>query len=177
MSRSGYCDGENWRMIMWRGAVKKAIRGKRGQEMLKETLAALDALPEKILAAESLVNAEGQYCTLGALGRARGLDMSGIDPEDYDEVAKLFGVAGALAREIMWMNDEYINDTKWIKVEVCGPMRDHWPYCEKHTRSIRVPSENVGKKRFDLMRKFVFENIEGNMPQRVRVNPHPQVVQ
>jgi len=47
MSRSGYSDDcdDQWSLICWRGAVKSAIRGKRGQAFLKEMLAALDALP------------------------------------------------------------------------------------------------------------------------------------
>lgn len=174
MSRSWYSDddGDNWALICWRGAVKKAIRGKRGQAMLKETLAALDALPEKILAADSLVNAEGQYCTLGALGRARGIDMTDIDPEDCEKVANVFGVAGALAREIMWMNDEYIDETKWIEIEICGPVRPYYPDHGKHKKSIRVTNENAPKERFEAMRKFVFESIEGNASERFIENPH-----
>ena len=49
MSRHGYsddCDNE-WRAIMWSGAVKSAIKGKRGQAFLKELLAALDALEKE----------------------------------------------------------------------------------------------------------------------------------
>ncbi len=162
MSRSGYyeCDGgETWSMICWRGAVASATRGKRGQAMLKEVLAALDALPEKILASESLVNAEGQYCTLGALGRARGIDMAEIDPDDYEAVAETFGIAGALAREIMWLNDEEVSDHKWIDVEIFGPVRPYYPEYGKHVRSVRVTNENQHKERFDLMRKWVSEQI------------------
>jgi len=171
MSRSGYYegDGEHWAMIRWRGAVASAIRGKRGQAMLKEVLAALDALPEKALASESLVNAEGQYCTLGALGRSRGIDMSEIDPEDYEKIADTFGVSGALAREIMWMNDEYVDSTKWIDVEICGPVRPHWPDNGKHVRCVCVPNENQAKERFNVMRKWVIENITPN-PAPTREN-------
>lgn len=107
MSRSGYsddCDG--WALIRWRGAVKAAIRGERGQCALRELADALDALPEKRLAAHSLVTADGEYCTLGALGKARGMDMSAIDADDREAVASAFGVAKALAAEIMYMNDE-----------------------------------------------------------------------
>ena len=48
MSRSGYSDDidDNWAHIMWRGRVASSIRGKRGQAMLRELLAALDAMPE-----------------------------------------------------------------------------------------------------------------------------------
>lgn len=107
MSRSGYIDDpeENWSHIMWRGAVASAIRGARGQAMLRELLAALDAMPEKRLIAHEL-ESEGQYCTLGVLGAKRGISMGDLDPEAPEEVAAAFGVARALVQEIVYMNDE-----------------------------------------------------------------------
>jgi len=107
MSRSGYTDScEGWDLIRWRGAVASAIRGERGQRTLREILAALDAMPEKKLAAESLVTEDGEHCTLGVLGVQRGLDLEILDPDDPDGVARAFGMAGALAKEIMFENDE-----------------------------------------------------------------------
>jgi hypothetical protein len=109
MSRSGYndhdCDYSEWSRICWRGAVASATKGKRGQMMLKELLSALDALGEKRLIADDLVR-DGEVCALGALGMARGLDMSGLDPEDNEALAGAFGIARALTAEIMYMNDE-----------------------------------------------------------------------
>jgi len=106
VSRSGYSDdGDEWALIRWRGAVNAAIKGRRGQAFLREMLAALDALPAKRLAAEEL-EADGEVCALGSVGRARGLDMSAIDPYDHDTVAGKFNIAHALACEIMWENDE-----------------------------------------------------------------------
>lgn len=106
MSRSGYSeDYDGWSLIMWRGAVKSAIRGKRGQAFLKEMLTALDAMPEKRLIAEDL-HREGAVCAIGSVGAARGIDMSNLDPEDSDTVAKVFGISPAMAREIVWINDE-----------------------------------------------------------------------
>lgn len=108
MSRSGYIDDiENeWAMICWRGAVASAIRGARGQALLREMLAALDAMPQKRLIADDLERG-GEVCALGAVGRKRGIDMSGLDPEDRDIIAGAFGIAPALAAEITFMNDEY----------------------------------------------------------------------
>lgn len=122
MSRSGYsedCD-DNWIHIMWRGAVKSSLNGKRGQAFLRETLAALDALPEKRLVSNEL-EADGAYCTLGAVGRARGIDMREIDPEDHDTVAHKFDIAHAMACEIMFMNDEgsWASETpeqRWLRM-------------------------------------------------------------
>lgn len=106
MSRSGYddnCDG--WGLIRWRGAVASAIRGKRGQAFLKEMLAALDALESKRLIVEVL-ELRGEVCALGAVGRARGIPMSDVDSYDYSTVTGLFGIPDALAREIMFENDD-----------------------------------------------------------------------
>jgi hypothetical protein len=107
MSRSGYseeCDN-NWQFIKWRGVVASTIRGKRGQAFLKEMLAAMDALPEHKLVRAALETG-GEVCAIGSVGLARGVDMSGIDPEDYERVAALFGVSTPLAQEIMWINDD-----------------------------------------------------------------------
>jgi hypothetical protein len=111
MSRSGYTDDYDyddgmWASIRWRGAVKSAIRGKRGQAFLKEMLAAMDALPERKLIAGELEEPTGPVCALGAVGRFRGVDMTEIDPEDYEAIALVFGISEALAREIMFENDE-----------------------------------------------------------------------
>lgn len=107
MSRSGYTDDheDQWQLIRWRGAVASAIRGKRGQAFLREALAALDALPEPELIRNDL-QAEGSFCTLGAVGRARGTDLGAVDADDHEWVASLFSVPHALACEIMWENDD-----------------------------------------------------------------------
>jgi hypothetical protein len=45
-------------------------------------------------------------CALGAVGQARGIDMTEIDPEDYQMVADKFGIPYSMACEIMYENDE-----------------------------------------------------------------------
>jgi hypothetical protein len=71
-------------------------------------LKALDALPEKKLIAKELSDPyDGSVCALGAVGKARGIDMEPIDPEDIETVAGVFGIAGALAKEIVYLNDEW----------------------------------------------------------------------
>jgi hypothetical protein len=117
MSRSQYsddCDG--WDLIRWRGAVKSSIRGKRGQAFIRELIAALDAMPDKRLIAEEL-ESDGAYCALGIVGHVRGIDMRGIDPEDRECVSKTFGIAEAMAAEIMYENDEYFLCTIGAKPE------------------------------------------------------------
>lgn len=140
MSRSGYIDDEDDHLAIgrWRGAVMRAMYGKRGQAFLKEALAVLDAMPDKRLIAEHLevdgrqcrygdpdiiIGGDelvtpagtalpmGAVCTLGAVGKARGMDMSDIDPEDHETVAVKFGIAHALACEIMYMNDDWYQET------------------------------------------------------------------
>lgn len=108
MSRSGYVEDmeDNWAMICYRGAVQSAVRGQRGQRLLRDLVAALDAMPEKKLITDELVES-GQVCALGAVGVRRGVDMEGLDPEDSETVAACFDVAPALAREVVYMNDEW----------------------------------------------------------------------
>lgn len=107
MGRSGYTDDfdDQWQMICWRGAVASAIKGRRGQAFLKEMLAAIDGLPEpKLIAGE--LEEDGAVCAIGAVGKARGVDMKGLDPEDHERLAKAFAISEALAREVMFMNDD-----------------------------------------------------------------------
>lgn len=160
MGRSGYsdeCDGAE--LNLWRGAVASAIRGKRGQQALREILAALDALPEKRLAAESLVTADGEFCTLGALGAARGIDLAPIDPDDRQAVAKAFGISEALAAEIMYENDEAVDDYRWIKVEIFGPIRPHYPEYGRHYKDVRESVKDVAERRWRYMRKWVARHL------------------
>jgi hypothetical protein len=110
MSRSGYSDdAEN--VAMWRGAVARASRGKRGQAFLLEMWRAMQALPEPKLVANNLQTADGAVCAIGSVGKARGVDMSKLPTEEDDDeahrhIAKAFNIPHALACEIMFMNDE-----------------------------------------------------------------------
>ena len=104
MSRSGYSDDpEN--LALYRAAVERAARGKRGQAMFREMLEALDAMPERGLLMSVLVAPEG-VCALGCLGQARGIDMTGLDPGEWEDVARAFDIADSLAREVVFENDE-----------------------------------------------------------------------
>lgn len=135
MSRSGYSDDhEQWDLIRWRGAVKSATRGRKGQAFLKEMLAALDALPEKRLIDWELQDEydPNTVCAIGSVGRSRGMDMSNIDIENHENVAAEFGIAHALACEIMYENDEggpyketpearYARMRRWIESQIRDP--------------------------------------------------------
>lgn len=108
--RSGYSDDLDQRdLVMWRGRVASATRGKRGQKLLRDLLAALDKMPQKRLIAEELVTPTGDVCLLGAGARVRGIaDIDKIDPEDHDVLAQRFDVAACLIQEIEYVNDERV---------------------------------------------------------------------
>jgi len=122
MSRSGYsenCDG--WELIRWRGAVKSAIRGKRGQTFLHEMKSALLELPEKKLIDGQFAN-QNDVCALGSVavrrkmqeGMARSEAMKAVTEEWPDEMYEECGnvasgklnIASAMAKEIMYINDD-----------------------------------------------------------------------
>ncbi len=105
MSRSGYSD-ECENVGLWRGAVVRAMEGKRGQSFLCEMAAALDAMPVKELIAGEVVDST-YVCAIGSVAVARKLDVSNIDPSDGESIGQVFGIARALACEIAYMNDDY----------------------------------------------------------------------
>ena len=146
MSRSGYsddCDG--WELVMWRGAVNSAIRGKRGQAFLREMAAALDAMPLKELHANVVVE-EGQVCAIGSVAVARGLDVSELDIDDRDEVAKAFGVAPALAAEIAFMNDD---DFGWKKEEPAARWQRMRKWVDEQLLPAATPQASVAEGNSD----------------------------
>lgn len=108
MSRSGYTDDIDDELAAgrWRGRVASALRGKRGQAFLREMAAAMDAMPVKALIADELINAEGDCCAIGTVCKARGVDVSRIDFNDPEEVARAVDIAHPLAAEIEFQNDE-----------------------------------------------------------------------
>lgn len=110
MSRSGYSEDYDERfpnsLEFYRRNVENAIYGKRGQAFIRDLIAALDAMPDKTLISEALEH-EGAVCAIGAVGIARGIDMSGLDPENGELVGKAFGIAECMAREITYENDEF----------------------------------------------------------------------
>jgi len=131
MSRSGLneADFDSTEDVLqygrFRGQVSSAIKGKRGQQFFRAVIEALDAMPEKRLIRnpmntadagpdgdveyDSLGDADGNVCVLGALAKHRGLPVLEFDAEDHDKLAETFNVAPQLAQEVMWMNDEYFD--------------------------------------------------------------------
>lgn len=137
MTRHGYID--DWdddplALGRYRGRVQSAIRGKRGQKLLRELRDALDAMPDKRLIKGSLVDDDGECCALGCVGMARGVDMSKLDPEEAEQVASAFDIAEVLAREITYENDEDYRDRT---------PEDRWKYMRKWVESCIIPPVSV----------------------------------
>lgn len=116
MSRSGYDDSGGDNLELYRQAVRVAIKGKRGQRMLNDLAAALDAMPEKRLVVGVFVQEDGpkrEVCALGCLGLARGMkpdEINDLQPDEadtnYSGLSAGFDIAQSLAREVMYENDE-----------------------------------------------------------------------
>lgn len=102
MSRSGYDDGECDHIELYRATVARSLRGARGQHFLRKLRAALDAMPRKRLITDEIVSPAGEVCALGSVD-----PNATLDPEDIEAVARHFGIATAMAAEIVYMNDEY----------------------------------------------------------------------
>lgn len=148
MSRSGYNDCgdiEQWDLIRWRGAVASALRGRRGQAFLREMAAAMDAMPVRELIADDIVREDGQACAIGTVARARGMDVTGLDPEDRETVADRFGIARAMVAEVVFENDEGGHSPGWDEVERC------W-------------RRETPEQRFDRMRAWVASQIREDGP-------------
>lgn len=165
MSRHGLHedDGDNpLEHGRWRGAVMSAIRGKRGQAFLRELADALDAMPVKELVAGELQDDDGCHCALGVIGQRRGLDMAGMDVDDYDALADALKVNAKIAQEIMWENDETFCDWEYVDVVICGPMPPYhfFPYGHKrHERSVRVTRPDAAHQRWKHMRAWVAKQL------------------
>lgn len=179
MSRSGYCEDGDDVLAMGRYVAtrNKAMRGKRGQAFLKELLAVLDAMPVKELVKEELVEGydpylialeatphrywwnepylrpfDGSVCALGAVGQARGIAMTHLDPDEPGQVAAAFGITETMAREIVYANDEM---SCGRNEELYGP----WHHSDRRygTRYLYFPETPA--ERWTRMRKWVEDQI------------------
>jgi hypothetical protein len=105
MSRSNYSDECEY-LDLYRANVERAIKGKRGQAFLAEMADALDAMTEKKLITDELMDDSGSVCAIGSICKQRGLDIAKIDYYDPGQVAKALGISTPLAAEIEFLNDE-----------------------------------------------------------------------
>ena len=135
MSRSGYVDNDPTPLEIGRaqGACLSALRGKRGQQLLKDGIAALETKSRKTLSAVTMDH-DDCSCFLREVAKFRGIEAKDLNPwiyagyetpdEDGDwwmdfdcdewveNVAHVLNVAPALVREIVsWNDDVGYNDT------------------------------------------------------------------
>jgi hypothetical protein len=132
---SRYCDGDDYDWEPWMegqaaGALQSAIRGRRGQRLLSDLIAGLDALPVPELAAGALEDPKtGCVCALGAVRLQRGPEAVPLrfDPTDWDvdwrELAKPFDISETLANAVVSQNeygsernDEQSRRHRWLSV-------------------------------------------------------------
>jgi hypothetical protein len=132
---SRYCDRDDYDYEPWTegqaaGALRSAIRGRRGQRLLRDLIAGLDALPVPELAAGALEDPEtGCLCALGAVRLQRGLEAVPLrfDPTDEDvdwrELAEPFAISETLANAVVAQNecgskrnDEQSRRRRWLSV-------------------------------------------------------------
>ena len=136
MSRSGYSDVyDEAAFNLYRGTVNRVLRSKRGQAFLRELAAAMDAMPEKILIAEELIDERGDCCAIGVVCKSRKIDVSKVDYECAAAVGNAVNIAPSMAAEIEYQNDK----GAW-----------HWK---------ELPAE-----RWTRMRKWVAENLKEATP-------------
>ena len=132
---SRYCDSDDHDYEPWMdgqaaGAMRSAIRGRRGQQLLRDLIAGLDALPVQELAAGALKDPEtGCVCALGAVRLQRGVEAVPLrfDPTDPDidwrDLARPFDISETLACAVISeneyaseRNDEQSRRRRWRSV-------------------------------------------------------------
>ena len=119
MSRSGYSDDGEGNVYLYRQAVERSIRGARGQAFLRKLRDALDAMPVHRLITDDIKDETGEVCALGA-----------VDPNatgyDADDLAPHFGIAPALAAEIVYRNDEWYGDMQYCRSQMDETPEERW---------------------------------------------------
>jgi hypothetical protein len=111
--RINYSDEEDFsgQFGLWQGNCERSIRGRKGQEELRELRAALLALPDKRLLLGSLEDEEGGVCAIGAYAKRKGVDLSKFDVDsDTDEVGIAAGMPPLVAWKVVEMNDLQLDD-------------------------------------------------------------------
>jgi hypothetical protein len=98
-------------------------------------------------------------------GHAQGVSCTGGDAEDGcepEEVGQRFGIARAMAAEIMYLNDEWyiVDEWEWEERVLCGPVRPYYPEYGRHTYSVRVHNDHHAEKRWGLMRQWVADSLK-----------------
>lgn len=131
MTRLRECDDcEYWQEGLSVGWLRNAIRGKRGQRLLRDLIKGLDSLPTPELSAGALEDPDtGCACALGVVRRVRGAENVPLwfepDEEDIEpwDLAGPFDIPVTLAWEVVqqneWFsesNDEQTRRKRWKAV-------------------------------------------------------------
>lgn len=106
--RISYSEEEDYpgQFELWQANCERSIRGRVGQEELRELREALLAMPEKRLILGTLDDEEGGVCAVGAYARRKGLDLSKYDPDiESDEVGIEAGMPKLVAWKVVEIND------------------------------------------------------------------------
>lgn len=89
----------------FKASISRAVNSTGGQAMLKNLLSALDAMPYPRLIG-GVFEFDCDYCAIGALGKAAGLNVAKFSTEKLPELAATFGCPLVLIDVIMKTNDE-----------------------------------------------------------------------
>lgn len=106
--RINYSEDEDYpgQFELWQANCVRSLRGKHGQEELRQLRIALLALPDKRLIHGLLEDDEGGVCAVGAYGKHKGLDLSTFAVDsDTDEVGIAGGMPSLVAWKVVEMND------------------------------------------------------------------------
>ena len=120
--RINCADDEDYpgQFALWDANCRRSMRGRAGQQALRDLEAALLALPSKRLIADAL-EADGDVCAIACYGRAKGVDLSRFDNEDQsDDVGIAGGMPALVAWKVVAQND-LVCDTVWEVAD--GPIQ------------------------------------------------------
>lgn len=171
MSRSGYSDdydGEGISPEFWGAIVRRAAKGKRGQQFFRDLRDAMDAMPVKRLISGELVDADGEVCAIGSVGVRRGVDLSSMTkPADCSQadwecdweceaqeraeaLGAMLNIAPCLAQDVMYQNDE----CDQLHHDVTGEIVTGWQGTKRPPSHYDTPEE-----RWVRMRKWVAKKL------------------
>lgn len=129
--RINYSEEEDFlgQFDLWQANCERSMRGKKGQQELRELRDALLALPDKRLICGALVDEDGEVCAIAAYGRRKGLDLSKFGAySGSDEVGIEGGMPKLVAWKVVEMNDvefdhltpeqRYVKMLAWVEARL-----------------------------------------------------------
>lgn len=146
--RIGYSEDEDYpgQFALWQGNCQRSLKGRAGQNALRELEAALLALPDRRLIAGKMIDAEGDVCSIGALAKYKGRDLLSephVGPDDefegdgeMEEIGMELGLPRLVAWKVVELNDIQLDGCDLVTCE--GPYR--W-YSEKPKAWVPITPE------------------------------------